>query len=98
MTAVSILSLALIALALALPAGGAVDGLPGTRPLEESGDLASRMVAGIDRFLDRELAASVAGRAARWHRDFGSPERYAASVEPDRARLRRILGVVDPRV
>jgi dienelactone hydrolase len=40
------------------------------------------MVEGIDRFLDRELAASIARRPA----------------VPDRERFRRIIGVVDERV
>lgn len=32
------------------------DSLPGTKPLETEGDLAARMVAGIDKYLMRELA------------------------------------------
>jgi dienelactone hydrolase len=72
--------------------------LPGTEPLTARGDLSSNMVAGISRFLDRELAASVAKRSAHWQRDFSSPENYAQSVAPNRARLRALPGVVDARV
>ncbi|MBM3458542.1 MAG: hypothetical protein FJX77_08435, partial [Armatimonadetes bacterium] len=73
--------------------------LPGTVPLKDPPpDLAMAMVDGIGRYLDRELAASVAGRAARWKRDFSSTAAYEASVAPNRERLRRILGAQDRRV
>ena len=36
-------------------------------------------------------------RARHWNRDFSLPESYDASVEPNRERLRRYLGVVDER-
>jgi dienelactone hydrolase len=62
------------------------------------GDLAAQMVAGLDRFLTRETEASLQRRAARWQRDLSSPEAYVRSVEPNRQRLRKILGVVDERV
>ena len=72
--------------------------LPGTQPLIGTNDLSMGMVAGIDRFLDRELAASVERRAAKWHRDFSSPEAYVKSIEPNRERFKKIIGVVDERV
>jgi dienelactone hydrolase len=72
--------------------------LPGTEPLTREGDLAAQMVQGIDRFLMRETAESVKRREAHWHRDFSSPEAYSRSVEPNREHLRKIIGVVDPRV
>lgn len=72
--------------------------LPGTQPLTAQGDLSSNMVAGISRFLDREIEASMAKRAAFWKRDFASPGNYAASVAPHRERLRVLLGAVDARV
>ena len=71
--------------------------LPGTKPLEAQGDLAAEMVAGIDRFLTRELAASVAGRKRFYRPDFDNDDAYMRSVEPNRQRLRKILGAVDPR-
>ncbi|MCS6852115.1 MAG: hypothetical protein NZ700_13215 [Gemmataceae bacterium] len=72
--------------------------LPGTQPLRTEGDLAALMVAGIDKFLMRELAASVDRRRSFWKPDFSSPDAYAQSLRPNRERLRKILGVVDPRV
>jgi hypothetical protein len=56
--------------------------LPGTARLEMQGDIASQLVDGADRFLLDQTAKSVAGREKFWHRDFSSPEKYAASVEP----------------
>ena len=56
------------------------------------------MVAGIDKFLARELENSVAARKNAWHRDFSSRESYETSVQPNRDRLRRIIGAVDPRL
>lgn len=73
------------------------DPLPGTLPLEAEGDLASDMVDGIHRFLDRETADSVERRAPLWKRDRSSPEAYSKSVAPNRTRLGRMIGVVDSR-
>src|SRR5690242_9128016 len=72
--------------------------LPDTRPLDTPGDLAEQTVAGIDKYLMRELAASVEKRKQFWKPDVSSAEAYAKSVEPNRERLRHILGIVDKRV
>jgi dienelactone hydrolase len=72
--------------------------LPATKPLAQEGDLAAAMVAGIDKYLTRELAASVEKRRQHWKPDFSSAEAYAKSLRPNRDRLRKILGVVDQRV
>jgi putative membrane-bound dehydrogenase-like protein len=71
--------------------------LPGTLPLEAKGDLSMEMIAGIDRFLLKEIEASVERRAAYWKRDTRSKDQYEASVAPNRERLRKILGIVDER-
>jgi dienelactone hydrolase len=67
--------------------------LPGTLPLESAGDLASSMIEGIDRFLLRRIGASVAGRDSHWQRDFTSAGAYARSVDPNRQRLARLMGI-----
>jgi dienelactone hydrolase len=72
--------------------------LPGTKPLTVQGDLAAQLVDGVDRFLLKKTEESVAKRGAFWKRDPSSPEKYAASVAPNRARLAAILGVRDPRL
>jgi dienelactone hydrolase len=74
------------------------DQLPGTNPLTWTDDLSVRIVDGAHRFLDRKTEESVVGRAAFWRRDFSSPEAYEKSLRPNRERLQRILGAVDPRV
>ena len=71
---------------------------PGTKPLIREGDLAAQMVEGIDKYLMRELAASVDERAASWKPDYSSVQAYQKSVQPNRERLKRILGVVDERM
>jgi putative membrane-bound dehydrogenase-like protein len=73
------------------------DVLPGTAPLDKQGDLSAEMVAGIDRFLLREIDASVEKRAAFWKRDPSSKEAYEKSVAANRERLKKILGIVDER-
>ncbi|MBI5384421.1 MAG: dienelactone hydrolase family protein [Verrucomicrobia bacterium] len=69
--------------------------LPGTQPLTVTGDLSAQMVAGIDRFLSRETERVAAGRAVFWKRDVSSPEAYSKSVETNRVRLRRMIGLVE---
>src|SRR5262245_65863247 len=71
--------------------------LPGTQPLEDTDNLTTKMVAGIDKYLTRELASSPENRKQHWKPDFSSPEAYAKSVEPNRQRLKKILGMVDER-
>ena len=72
--------------------------LPGTKPLTLQGDIASTLVEGVDRFLLRKTDESIARRAAFWKRDVSSPEKYAASVESNRARLKHIIGARDTLV
>ncbi len=72
--------------------------LPGTKPLTMEGDIASQLVDGVDRFLLRKNEESIEKRAAFWKRDLSTPEKYAASIAPNRARLAHIIGVRDPRV
>ncbi|MDZ4290150.1 MAG: hypothetical protein U0984_19445, partial [Prosthecobacter sp.] len=81
-----------------LDVGGATLALPGAAELKAEGDLSEQMVAGMDRYLDRATVAAVAARAQFWKRDFTSAAAYEASVAPNRARLRRILGAVDERI
>src|SRR6476620_7773290 len=81
----------------AIPAPTA-EPMPGTKPLTADGDLAAKMVAGMHTYLDRETAASVEKRKAFWKVDPSSAENYLKSIEPNRERLRKYLGVVDKRL
>ncbi|MFO0805257.1 MAG: dienelactone hydrolase family protein [Gemmataceae bacterium] len=89
----------LSALLIALPSFAfAAEPLPNTKPLEEKEPLHKKMVDGIHTYLDREIAASVSKRKDFWKPDFTSPEAYLKSIEPNRERLRKYLGVVDKRL
>lgn len=72
--------------------------LPDTQPLQPEADFSALMVAGAHRFLDHLTQAAVAGRAEFWQRDTTSPTAYSASVQGNRQRLARILGVSDERL
>ena len=72
--------------------------LPGTQPLTWTGDIASRMVDGADRFLLAEIEKSIERRAASGTVTNRPAEAYDASIEPNRKRLEHILGVRDARV
>ncbi|MAG92687.1 MAG: hypothetical protein CMJ48_02900 [Planctomycetaceae bacterium] len=69
----------------------------GTAPLAAVVDRSADMVAGIDRYLARGTDRALKSRDAFWHRDSGSAAAYAKSVEPNRERLRGMIGAVDPR-
>ncbi|MDA0834832.1 MAG: dienelactone hydrolase family protein [Planctomycetota bacterium] len=70
--------------------------MPDTRPLEETGDLSTLMRAGFEKYLLRELDESVVRRAKYWKRSFRNYEAHDASIRPNQARLRKIIGAVDP--
>lgn len=72
--------------------------IPGTGPLTEKFPLDEVMVAGLERFCLRELAASRERRARHWHRDFSSLQRYVESIAGNRERFRSAIGVVDSRL
>ncbi|HXD87728.1 MAG TPA: dienelactone hydrolase family protein [Urbifossiella sp.] len=89
---------AVACVALALSPLAAAEPLPGTQLLTEEGVLHKKMVDGIHKYLDRAIAESVEKRKQFWKLDFSSPEAYAKSVEPNRQRLKKYLGVVDHRL
>src|SRR5881394_4200863 len=73
--------------------------LPQTKPLDwEESDLSSRLMDGAHRFIERQIAESVAKRSQFWARDFSSPAAYARSVQPNRARFQTNIGAVDTRL
>jgi dienelactone hydrolase len=72
--------------------------LPSTQPLTWDGDLSVRMMDGAHRFAERKIAESVAGRAKYWQRDFSSRAAYEKSLQPNRERFRKIIGIIDPRL
>ncbi len=75
------------------------DPLAGTAELKVEGDLAAKMVAGIDRFLLRETDAAVEHRGPLWNRPavFNAAD-YEKAIRPNRERLAHIIGATDDRV
>src|SRR4029453_222851 len=65
-------------------APGGAAARPAPAPLDKQGDLAAEIVAGIDRFLLREIDASVEKRAALWKRDKSTEQAYEKSAPPQR--------------
>jgi dienelactone hydrolase len=72
--------------------------LADTRPLTWQGDLSDRMMDGLHVFIERKIEQSVDKRARHWKRDASLPAAYEKSIQPNRERLRRLIGVVDPRL
>src|SRR6266566_2086430 len=72
--------------------------LPGTQPLTWDGDLAERMMDGAHKYVERIIMESVEARRKYWKRDLSSRAAYEKSVEPNRDRFLKIIGVVDSRV
>ncbi len=73
--------------------------LPATHLLTQSGDIASQMIDGIDRFLLNEMDATRLKREAEWSKiDRANPQNYQAVLAPLRKRLGYILGVRDNRL
>jgi dienelactone hydrolase len=72
--------------------------LPGTQALSWEGDLSERMMDGAHRFVERKIDDSIESRQKYWKRDFSSRQAYEASVEPNRQRFMKSIGVVDRRL
>jgi dienelactone hydrolase len=72
--------------------------LPGSQPLTMQGDLSVQIHEAALREMDRKIADAPRTRTQFWHRAAGSPEDYAKSIEANRARFQRIIGLVDQRV
>ena len=72
--------------------------LAGTQALDASGDIAAEMVEGIHRFLNKAIQAAPRDRSRFWNPIYESHGAYERSVDPNRDRLKAILGVVDGRL
>ena len=67
--------------------------IPGTKPLEAKTDITSDLVAGVDRFLLRELANSSTMREEFWAGDDSE-----AIIKRNRERLEHVIGLREDRV
>ncbi|HUR56940.1 MAG TPA: dienelactone hydrolase family protein [Opitutaceae bacterium] len=79
-------------------AAGAQSPVPGTALLTGDVNRSEEMRAGIEGYLDRELARAVAHRGELWRRNLSSPQAYTESGAANRARLEKMIGAVEPRV
>ena len=80
-----------------IPTFSGADELPGTKPLTLEGPIWEHMVDGVDQFLLDQIDQSISQRSRFWKRDSTSDAKYEASIQPNRERLKKILGVVDAR-
>ena len=71
------------------------DVLPGTRPLTWQGDLSVKMLDGAHKFIEDKIQASISARQKLWNRDFSTSAAYEMSIEPNRQRFMKYMGVVD---
>ena len=72
---------------------GGPDTLPGTEPLANADNLDVRLMDGAHLYVERKIAESVQTRQRFWKRDLSSRQAYEKSVEPNRARFRKITGI-----
>ena len=66
--------------------------LPGTAAVQVPADIYDRQYKQLEDAFLKRIAESDRVRTARWHRDFTSAKRYAASVEPNRATVATLIG------
>jgi len=71
------------------------DVLPGTKLLTLNGDLSVKMLDGAQKFIEEKIKTSVNDRLKLWSRNFSSGEAYEISVEPNRKRFIKCIGVED---
>ncbi|HEX8039820.1 MAG TPA: hypothetical protein VF490_11755, partial [Chryseosolibacter sp.] len=73
------------------------DVMPGTKPLSPEEDRSIKILDGAHQFIESLISAAPAGRSRLWQRDLGSRTAYERSVDPNRRRFMKILGVEDKR-
>ncbi len=72
--------------------------LPGTKPLAGDRDLSVKMLDGAHKFIEEKIHISSFNRLKLWNRDFSSQEAYEKSVDPNRKRFMKYIGVEDKSV
>lgn len=69
--------------------------LSGTKPLVGESDLSAKMLAGAHKFIEQKITESIGNRLKLWNRDTTSQQAYELSVEPNRRRFMKYIGVED---
>jgi dienelactone hydrolase len=67
-------------------------------PLMGDDDLSVVMVEGMNRYFDKKIEDAVNKRSQYRNVDFSSPGLYSRSMDPNRERLKKIIGAVDERL
>jgi dienelactone hydrolase len=71
---------------------------PGTKLLTYHGDISSKMLDGAHKFIEQKILESVSSRSKFLNRNFTSQQAYELSVEPNRKRFMKYIGVEDKSV
>jgi dienelactone hydrolase len=74
------------------------DVFPGSKKLTWEGDLSVKMLDGAHQFIEKKIDNSIAQRSKLWKRDLSSKDAYEHSVEPNRTRFMKYIGVVDKNI
>ena len=69
--------------------------LPATKELLPDGDRSQKMLDGAHQLIEEKINESIASRSKYWNRDFSSTKAYELSVEPNRKRFMKYIGVED---
>lgn len=79
----------------ALPYQNLPDVMPGTKPLAAEKDRSIKILDNAHLFIERKIEQSQAQRSQYWKRDFSSRDAYERSVEPNRQRFMKAIGLED---
>ena len=71
------------------------DIFPGTTRLTWEGDLSSKMLDGAHKFIEEKINEAISNRSILWQRDFSSTQAYEKSIEANRKRFMKFIGVAD---
>ena len=71
------------------------DVLPGTQALTMQGEIADAVMDGAHKFIEAKIAESPGSRQKLWNRNFSSAEAYSASIEANRKRFIKCIGMED---
>lgn len=69
--------------------------LPGTKQLTWKVDISKKLLDDAHEFIEKEISESIVNRSKFWNRNFSSSEAYEVSVEPNRKRFMKYIGVED---
>ncbi len=71
------------------------DVLSGTNRLTWEGDLSAKMLDGAHQFIEEKITLAIQNRSKLWNRDFNSPKAYEQSIDVNRRRLMKSIGLED---